>query len=308
MSALRSALQKYVAMRRGFGFKFEGPEQRLRRFIDFMESHCASIVTYKLALQWATETPERYPSWAIRLADVRGFARYLQNTEAKTEVPPVGVFRSIGRSKPYIYSDTDLRKLLTRARALPPKTGLRSSTYYTFFGLLAVTGLRVGEAIRLHRDHVDLERGILTIRGTKFGKSRFVPLHPTACCALRRYAKRRDFLVWPPRSPHFFVAERGGQLLIQYVHRVFWRLSGEIGLRTATQHRGPRVHDFRHTFAVKTLLQCHRSGRSVEAMLPALATYLGHTTVRDTYWYLSACPELMHHASQKLESRWRGTL
>jgi integrase len=164
--------------------------------------------------------------------------------------------------------------------------------------------MRIGEALALKRQDVDLEQGILTIRGAKFGKSRLVPLHLTTRAILRRYARERDTHLDPPRSDYFFVAEQGGRLLLQYVHRVFWRLSRQIGLRGPADHAGPRLHDFRHRFAVQTLVSWYRSGQPVEQMLPVLSTYLGHVCVQDTYWYLSACPELMGHAVQRLEQRW----
>jgi integrase len=164
--------------------------------------------------------------------------------------------------------------------------------------------MRLSEAIGLERDDVDLEAGVLTVRLTKFGKSRLVPLHPTTRSALRSYADRRDAHLGSRCSPYFFVAERGGRLLHQYVHRVFWRLSRETGLRRPGDHTGPRVHDFRHRFAIRTLLGWYREGTDVAAKLPALSTYLGHTCVRDTYWYLSACPELMQEAARRLNQRW----
>jgi integrase len=193
---------------------------------------------------------------------------------------------------------------LTAALALPPADGLRRWTYHYLFGLIGVTGLRLSEAIGLQRDDVDLDNGVLTVRQTKFGKSRLVPLHPTARVALRSYAKRRDAHLGSRYGAHFFVAERGGRLLHQYVHRVFWRLSRETGLRRPGDHTGPRVHDFRHRFAIRTLLSWYRKGIDVERQLPVLSTYLGHTCVRDTYWYLSACPELMQEAARRLDRRW----
>jgi integrase len=160
----------------------------------------------------------------------------------------------------------------------------------------------------LERDDVDLDAGVLTVRLTKFGKSRLVPLHPTTGAALRSYANRRDAHLGPPRrGSTFFVAEQGGRLLHQYVHRVFWRLSREIGLRRPGDHTGPRVHDFRHRFAIRTLLDWYREGKNVEQQLPALSTYLGHACVRDTYWYFSACPELMEEAARRLDRRWEAT-
>jgi integrase len=164
--------------------------------------------------------------------------------------------------------------------------------------------MRIGQALNLRREDVDLKTGILTIRDAKFGKTRLIPVHRTTRSVLRRYEQRRDAHLDPPRSPYFFVAERGGRLLIQYVYGVFWRLSRQIGLRSSSDHTGPRLHDFRHRFAVQTLLNAYRSGKEVELVLPVLSTYLGHTCVRDTYWYLSACPELLGHATRRLDKRW----
>ena len=197
--------------------------------------------------------------------------------------------------------------LLAAALALPPEDGLRRWTYHTLFGLIAVTGMRLSEAMGLERDDVDLDTGVLTVRLTKFGKSRLVPLHPTTSAALRSYVNRRDAHLGPRCGSTFFVAEQGGRLLHQYVHRVFWRLSREIGLRHPGDRTGPRVHDFRHRFAIRTLLDWHREGKNVEQQLPALSTYLGHACVRDTYWYLSACPELMEEAARRLDRRWEAT-
>jgi integrase len=301
---LRSALRAYVATRRALGFKFHQQDARLTNFLRFMEERGATVITNKLALEWAMQPTDRRATWALRLTDVRGFARHMCSVDAKTEVLPVGMVPGPSRAKPYLYTETEIVKLLAAALELPPTDGLRRWTYYSLFGLLAVTGLRIGEALRLSCEDVNLKEGILNVCGTKFGKSRLVPVHPSTRSILMRYAKRRDEHLSPPRSPYFFVAERGGRLLPQYVYRVFWRLSRQTGLRGLKAHTGPRLHDFRHRFAVETLLVWYRSGQNVELLLPVLSTYLGHTCVRDTYWYLSACPELMEHAALRLEKRW----
>jgi integrase len=241
-----------------------------------MEKRKARIITTKLALEWATLPPDRHASWALRLSDVRGFARHVANFDPRTETPPVGMLPGWKRAKPYVYSDAEIDALLTAALALPPEDGLRRWTYHTLFGLIAVTGMRISEAMGLEGDDVDLDAGMLTVRLTKFGKSRLVPLHPTTCTALRGYAARRDAHLGSRRGSTFFVAEQGGRLLHQYVHRVFWRLSREIGLRRPGDHTGPRVHDFRHRFAIRTLLDWYREGKDVEQQLPLLSTYLGH--------------------------------
>jgi len=304
MTDLRSALERYLNMRKGLGYKYEHQTRRLADFVSFMEKRKATTITTKLAMEWATLPPDRHASWALRLTDVRGFARHVASLDPKTEVPPAGILPGLKRAKPYIYSDAEIDALLAAALALPPEDGLRRWTYFSLFGLIAVTGMRLSEAIGLEHDDVDLAAGVVTVRSTKFGKSRLVPLHPTTRAALRRYAQRRDDYLGSRFGPTFFVAERGGQLLHQYVHRVFWRLSRKIGLRRPGDRTGPRVHDFRHRFAIRTLLGWYREGRDVEQQLPVLSTYLGHTCVRDTYWYLSACPELMQEAARRLDRRW----
>jgi integrase len=304
MTDLRLTLERYVNMRQGFGYKFQRQARRLADFVSFMEKHKATTITTKLALAWATLPPHSHVSSARRLTDVRGFARHVVSIDPKTEVPLTGIFPQWKRPKPYVYSDGEIDALLAAALALPPTAGLRRWTYHHLFGLIAVTGMRLSEAIGLQRGDVDLEEGVLTVRQTKFGKSRLLPLHPTTRAALRSYAERRDGHLGSRCSPYFFVAERGGRLLKPYVHSVFWRLSREIGLRRPGDSTGPRVHDFRHRFAIRTLVSWYREGTDVENKLPALSTYLGHTCVRDTYWYLSACPELLQEAARRLDRRW----
>lgn len=304
MISLRSALEQYLNMRQGLGYKYQHQARRLADFVSFMERHETATITTKLAVAWATLPPDRHASWALRLTDVRGFARHVVNFNPQTEVPPTGILPPLKRARPYVYSDAEVNALLKAALALPPAKGLRRWTYHNLFGLIAVTGIRLSEATGLLHSDVDLGQGVLTIRQSKFGKSRLVPLHPTTSAALRSYAERRDAYLGSHCGPHFFVAERGGRLLHQYVYRVFWRLSREIGLRQAGEHTGPRIHDFRHRFAIRTLLGWYRDGLEVEQRLPLLSTYLGHTCVRDTYWYLSACPPLMEEAARRLDRRW----
>lgn len=304
MTDLRSALERYLSMRQGLGYKYRQQARRLADFVSFMETRGATTITTKLALAWATLPPDRHPSWSIRLTDVRCFARHVAHIDSRTEVPPVDLLPPIRRAKPYIYSDAEISALLAAALRLPPTHGLRRWTYHYFLGLIAVTGLRHSEALHLLRDDVDLDEGILTVRKTKFGKSRLVPLHPTTTDALANYAERRDAHLGSQCSEYFFVAERGGRLLHQYVHRVFWRLSRQIGIRRAGERSGPRIHDLRHRFAVQTLINWYRAGQDVEQQLPVLSTCLGHAYVRDTYWYLSSCPELMEHAARRLDKRW----
>jgi integrase len=304
MIDLRSTLERYVIMRQGLGYKFQRQAQRLADFVSFMEKRKAVTITTKLAMQWATLPPDRNASWALRLSAVRGFARHIASLNPKTEVPPAGILPPLKRAKPYVYSDAEINALLAAALALPPADGLRRWTYHCLFGLLAVTGMRLSEVIGLKRDDVDLKEGVLTVRQSKFGKSRLVPLHPTARAALRSYSERRDVYFGSRCGPHFFVGERGGRMAQPTIHSVFLSLSREIGLRRQGDRTGPRIHDLRHRFAIRTLVGWYREGTDVEKKLPALSTYLGHTWVRDTYWYLSACPELMQEAARRLDQRW----
>lgn len=195
MTNLRAALDKYLSMRKGLGYKYEHQTRRFADFVAFMEKRKARIITTKLAMEWATLPPDRHASWALRLSDVRGFARHVANFDPRTEVPPVGMLPGWKRAKPYVYSDAEIDALLTAALALPPADGLRRWTYHTPFGLIAVTGMRISEATGLERDDLDLDAGVLTVRLTKFGKSRLVPLHPTTRTALRDYAHRCDALL-----------------------------------------------------------------------------------------------------------------
>lgn len=293
MTTLRHALQSYIKMRRGLGYKYVIQAHRLSSFVTFMEQRDTAIITTKLALEWATLPYERYASWAIRTSDVRGFTRYLQCLEPATEIPPMGIITYRCRYRPYIYTETETQKLMAAALSLPPEHALRRWTYHCLFGLLAVTGMRIGEALRLRCEDVDLNAGIITVHKSKFGKSRALPLHVTTQRALSDYVLRRDAHHRTPCSPYFLVAEQGGKLLPQYVYLVFQRLLRETGVRDDTAHQRPRLHDFRHSFAVATLLAWYRSEQNVDILMPVLSNYLGHSCIRYTYWYLSACPELM---------------
>ncbi len=304
MTRLRSALKRYLSMRQGLGYKYREQARELSHFVSFMEARQATTITTKLALAWATLPPRSSVSSAMRLTVVRGFARHVASTDPETEIPPTGLFPQWKRPKPYIYSNGEIHALLAAALALPPIDALRRWTYYHLFGLIAVTGMRLSEATGLQRDDVDLKEGVLTVRQAKFGKSRLLPLHATTRAALRSYIERRDRHLGSRCGPHFLVAEQGGRLRKEDVHRVFWRLSREIGLRRAGDSSGPRVHDLRHSFAMRTLLAWYREGANVEQKLPALSTYLGHTRVQDTYWYLSACPDVMQEAVRRLDRRW----
>lgn len=303
MSALRQALTRYLRMRRGFGYRYDSEERWLGEFVAFMDAAQATIITRQLAMEWITQASRT--TWPNRLSMVRGFARHLSNLEPETEMPPAGIFPSPKRPRPYIYTEAEIERLLEATLRWGLAKGINRRTYHCLFGLLAATGMRLGEAIGLKRADVDLEAGILTLRMTKGGKERFVPLHPTTTRALADYAAQRDDYPACRKSPWFFVLRGGQRLRSQYLHRIFIGVVRRIGLRDPELYsQGPRLHDLRHSFAVNTLLRWYRAGEDVERLLPTLSTYLGHSKVRDTYWYLSACPDLMSEAAGRLEGRW----
>lgn len=308
MTTWRKGVEAYIQMRRSLGFKLHDTKIGLLNFAAFLQERGAHHITIPLAMRWAQHDPAARPAeWARRLSFVRGFARYWSAHDSKTEIPPWGLLpHRPGRARPYLYSDDEVQRLLQAAQQLPPVDGLRGRTYQCLLGLLSVTGLRISEALNLQLEDVDLAEGILTVRGTKFGKSRLVPIHASTQKVLSDYATRRDRLLGRRPTPYFFVSKRGTRLDGGEVRRTFYDLSRRIGLRGASASHGPRLHDFRHRFAVKTLIQWYRSGQDPERRLPILSTYLGHVHVADTYWYLTACPELMGLVVKRLEKRWEG--
>lgn len=304
MSGLKTALDEYLNIRRSLGFKLRDEGTILPQFLLFLEKKDASFITTDLALQWAILPENALPAyWARRLNMVRIFAQFHSAVDPRTEIPPPGLLPFRYRRKPpYIYDDGEISRLLEASSHLRSVIGLRASTYSTLFGLLAVTGMRVSEPIALNRWDVDLLRGILTVRLTKFGKSRLIPVHLSTVEKLAEYSRLRDRLFTSPRCPKFFVSEQGTRLTYWSVRWTFVKLSREISLRGPHDSHGPRLHDLRHTFAVKTLLRWYQTGVDVECHMPELATFLGHTHVNDTYWYISAVPELLRLANKRLDT------
>lgn len=306
MNTLREAVAEYLTLRRSLGFKLRDAGRGLLDFVSFLEEQGASYITTNLALQWAQKPSAARPvEWAQRLSFVRGFARYCSAIDPRIEIPPPGLLpHRPQRARPYLYTDEEIHQLLEAALQLPPAGGLRCETFHCLLGLLAVSGLRISEVIGLKLEDIDFSEGVLTVRGTKFGKARLVPLHPSAQQKLSDYKLRREsFLAGRPAS-YFFVSSRGTRLDGGEVRRTFYQLSRQTGLRGPCSSHGPRLHDFRHRFAVETLLRWYRAGEDVERRLPVLSTYLGHVHVADTYWYLTACPELMGLAVARLEQHW----
>jgi len=309
MNTLREALQEYLDLRRGLGYKMHCAGLLLPRFVSFMEERQAQHITARLALEWAQRPSVQPAEWTRRLCFVRGFARHRSATDQLTEVPPVGLLphRST-RAKPHLYTDDEVRRLLEAALELPvtwPSTPLRPWVFHCLIGLLSVTGLRPSEALNLELGDVDFDQAVLTIRGAKLGQWRLVPIHSSTCAALADYIQRRARFFRGRRVSSFvFVTRCGNRLDFGHVHRTFYTLSHATGLRAVGSSKGPRLHDFRHRFAVQTLTRWYQSGHDAGRRLPLLSTYLGHVCVAGTYWYLSGNPELMAQAMTRLERRW----
>ena len=270
MTDLQQLLDEYLATRRALGVGLRLAGSLLQRFVAFAAQTEAAFITTELALQWATEPRGVQPvQWANRLGIVRRFARFAHAVDPRHEVPPPSLLsHRYRRSQPYLYTDGEIADLLRAAQGLSGTTGLRPCTYATLLALLAVTGMRSSEPLRLNRDDVDLARGVLTVRKSKFGKSRYIPVHESTRQALINYAAQRDRLCPDPGSPSFFLSEPGAHVTVWALRRTFVKLSRQIGLRGPSDSRGPRLHDLRHRFAVETLLRWYRDGIDVERHLP----------------------------------------
>lgn len=306
MTGLRDALSDYLSLRRSLGFKLERPGQLLEDFTGYLDTAGAPTVTTELALAWATAPADADPAWwRARLAATRPFARYLAAFIPGTEVPPAGLLPGPAsrRAVPYLYSPAGIGALITAAAAI--RTPLRAATYQTLIGLLAVTGMRAGETIRLDRPDVDLRAGLLTIRESKFGKSRQLPLHATTVAALAGYATLRDQRHPRPATAAFFLSLTGTRLIYKNVHFTYHRLTQAAGLSPRSPQCRPRIHDLRHSFAVTTLLRWYQDGDDVAARLPLLSAWLGHADPASTYWYLTGTPELLALAATRLETSIR---
>jgi integrase len=300
MSSLHDELRDYLRIRRALGYKLARAEKLLAQFIDHLDGRGERLITIENTLAWVT-LPGGSGSWrAFRLSTVRGFAAYLHALDPAHQVPPADLCPNApARATPYLYSDEEIAALIAATVTL--RGGLRQVTFQTLIGLLSVTGMRVGEAIRLDRDDVDLAHGVLTVRDTKFGKSRELPVHPSTVAALRDYARQRDRLFPQPSTSAFLISTAGSRLLYCAVHSTFKKLRDHAGLRRRSATCRPRIHDIRHAFAVRTVLDWYRADLDVQPRMPLLSTYLGHVHPSDSYWYLTAAPELLQIAADRLQ-------
>jgi integrase/recombinase XerD len=303
MSGLAETVACYLATRRALGFALEGAGRNLEQFAAFAQAAGSDTVTTELAVRWATLPAGASPAWhAQRLAAVRGFARWLAAIDPAAQVPPEGLLPGrVRRAVPYLYSDADVTGLMDAAGRLRPEW--KAGTMRTLIGLLFATGVRLGEALGLDDGDFDAATGVLTIRQAKNGRPRQLPLHPSAAAALAGYAARRADR-WPrPSTPSFLVSSTGARLARTTASETFRHLVGQAGIYQRAVGLRPRIHDARHTFAVTTLLDWYRDGGDVQARLPLLSTWLGHTDPRHTYWYLTGTPELLALAAARLEAR-----
>ena len=301
MTTLREALADYLRIRRRLGFEMPQDDRLLEGFVEFLERAGAERITTELALAWARMPVHAHPHyWRQRLGVARGFARHLATIDPASEVPSKDLLPGHRpRIAPYIYTDAEIAALMDAARGLTPP--LRAARHETLIGLLAVTGMRPGEALALDRQDVDLTRGAVHVRAGKQRKQREVPLHQSTVRALREYAHRRDARFPNPSTPAFFISARGRRMAREELNRTFTKLIREAGLEGRGARARPRPHDLRHAFAVRTLLGWHEAGEHIDRRMPLLSTYLGHVDPASTYWYLEAVPELLELISRRLE-------
>lgn len=302
MKPLAVAAQEYLALRRALGFKLRHETWWLPDFVSFLRTHGSAVITTELALKWACQPADTSPGWwAHRLNAVRVFARHHHASDPRTQVPPADLIPwGTRRRTPHLYTPDEVASLMREAAKLP--SPLRAAAYTTILGLLWATGMRVSEALRLDDEDIDWDHQLVTVHGSKFGKSRHVPVHSTTLAALREYARRRDHLLRHRTSAAFFVSSTGHRVILQNLHLAFLRFLERAGF---DRGRRPRIHDLRHSFAMTTLLDWYRAGVDVERRLPWLSTYLGHVSPTTTYWYLTATPELLSLASEHAERAWR---
>jgi len=291
-------LDRYLSVRRSLGYDLRTDERILRRFVRFADQEGASRIDTALFLRWDAGLPDVGTSTrSARFGKVRLFVQWLSGIDSAHEVPPRGLLpdRS-GRQRPYIYSEGEIASIIAAAKALPSIYGLRGLTCSTLFGLIAVTGLRISEALALDDDDLDAGDGVLRVRRGKLGRERLLPLDPTVVAQLVAYAAERDRLLGRA-APAFFVTEKGTRLTDCCARYNFARACQQIGLRADQQYcrhgRGPRIHDLRHTFAVRTMIDWYRAGKDPAREMIRLTTYLGHTDPSNTFWYLEAVPELL---------------
>ncbi|MDX1195367.1 tyrosine-type recombinase/integrase [Sinorhizobium medicae] len=309
--SLLAEQDRYLSIRRRLGADLSTDERILRRFAAFVDNDGAEYIDTRLIMRWLESLPSASAGTrGARFRVARQFAAWLHGTDPRHEVPPQGLVPGhVQRVHPHIYSDAEIIAIIEHARSLPSVYGMRGLTCSTLFGLIAVTGLRINEALRLDQTDLDIDTGVLRVRFGKLGKERLLPLDPTVAQKLESYGRERDRLLGR-RSEALFVACKGHRLGDCGARYNFALVCQQIGLRPRQDYkrhgRGPRIHDLRHTFAVRTMLNWYRSGHDVGREMIKLTTWLGHASPTDTYWYLEAVPELLELAAARITSAAEG--
>jgi len=296
--SLSDQLDRYLSVRRNLGYDLKTAERILRRFTRYADNEAATHIDTALFLRWhETLATAGSSTRAARLSVVRLFAQWLSSFDPGHEPPSRGLLSgAYQRSRPHIYTDAEIGSIIAAARALPSIYGLRGLTCSTLFGLIAVTGLRISEALALDRDDLHADHGVLRVRQGKLGKERLLPLDPSVVAQLAHYLGERDRLIGCAATP-LFVTDRITRLTDCGARYNFAQACQEIGLRLHQPYgkhgRGPRIHDLRHSFAVKTMIGWYRTNKDPAREMIRLTTYLGHSDPSNTYWYLEAVPELL---------------
>ncbi|MBF0365513.1 MAG: tyrosine-type recombinase/integrase [Oligoflexia bacterium] len=300
MKTLKKRLDEYIKMKRLMGFKMQRSEYELKRFIDFIAKKNKKTITLELVLSWIKRSKtSRNITKRKHLVMIRKFLCFLNQEDTKIPIPNLNLIpiEANQKYKPYVYTDKEIKEILKATRIL---TNFCQHTYETLFGLLAVTGMRIGEAIRLNQEDFNEKDGVLLIRDSKFGKFRELVLHKTTVKALQRYLlfKKKYFKIIPTNA--FFISMSRKRLIYENINFIFIKILGPAGLKTTKPNR-PRLHDLRHTFAIRSIIDCYKSKGNCEKRLYELSTYMGHSSPANTYWYLTAVPELLAEGVKKLE-------
>jgi integrase/recombinase XerD len=308
MKSLKTLLNDYLKLRWRLGFKSYNTSSILNYFVEFLKSKKAKHISNELSLCFATINPNyKMTTCEFRLSVIRQFALYLSTIDPNTEVPPHNLLPSVRKHRlPYIYSDQEIIDLM-QCLDDGTRNALDQYTFQTLFGLLAVTGMRAGEAFRLEQADVDTVNRIITIRQSKFGKSRYIPIHKTTAEALKRYFEYKDKVLPNPKSSQFFINHHGFSIAKSTIRNIFHRRLKKVGIKNKVGHATPRIADLRHSFSIKTLLNWYRNGvKNIDHCIPLLSTYLGHVNPTNTYWYITETPELLNFAIKRLKIRQSG--
>jgi len=294
--------REFIRFRRNLGYIYKDQATRLESFGAFVDSFGkGQPLTIKLALQWATNTTSQKSYAADRLSTIRPFARHLVASDPRTELIPTRLLNPGNRrADPYIYSQREIG-LLMNTVVFPDDQRFSQNTFSTIIGLLSISGIRIGEALSLQRKNIDWNNGTIIVRNSKRLPMRLVPLHASVVNELKRYEKCRECNFPANTSDHFFLSYNGRPMPYQGVRYRWISLLGKMGIGKSRKRR-PRIYDLRHTFACNHLLRAYRKNLDIDVAVDSLSTCLGHSSINETYWYLTAVPELQKLCSKRFES------